>query len=81
MLSLSYAPGASTGDPTHDKVMQKSLTGKADQDSKGSPGSARASTPKPESVCLLFAILYSSDVNGGLRGILVSMTTKPLNLN
>ena len=25
-------PGASTGDPTHDKVMRRDLTGKADQD-------------------------------------------------
>ena len=29
-------PGASTGDPTHDKVMVGDLTGKADQDSRDS---------------------------------------------
>ena len=36
------------------------LRGKADQDSRGSPGPARASTPKPKSVCLLFTILCLS---------------------
>ena len=29
-------PGASTGDPTHDKVMVGDLTGKADQGSRDS---------------------------------------------
>ena len=75
--------GASTGDPTHDKVMWKSLAGKAGSGLEGLPdpthdkvmrkslteqggsglkgSSARASTPKPKSVRLLFAILYSSD--------------------
>ena len=28
-------PGASTGDPTHDKVMRRDLTGKASQVSRG----------------------------------------------
>ena len=28
-------PGASTGDPTHDKVMRRALTGKASQVSRG----------------------------------------------
>ena len=54
------------GDPTDNKVMRKSLIGKADQDSKGSPRSAQAFAPKPKSVCLLFAILYFFDINGGL---------------
>ena len=31
----SSVPGASTGDPTHDKVMQRDLTGKASQVSRG----------------------------------------------
>ena len=35
----------------------RDLTGKADQDSRDSPGPARASTPEPKSVCLLFTIL------------------------
>ena len=30
----SRLPGASTGDPTHDKVMRRDLTGKVDQDSR-----------------------------------------------
>ena len=37
-MCLLLVPGASTGDPTHDKVMRKRP--------------ALASTPKPESVCL-----------------------------
>ena len=48
-------PGASTGDPTHDKVMWKSLTGQGGSGLKGS--SARASTPKPESVCFTISCL------------------------
>ena len=59
-------PGASTGDPTHDQVMRESLTGQGGSGFKGSPGSARACIPKPRSVCLLCAILHSSDINGGL---------------
>ena len=72
--------GASTGDPTHDKVMQRrpdkqgfrtrgtpwaippmtrscgrDLTSKVDLE--GPPGPARASTPKPESVCLTILCL------------------------
>ena len=58
--------GASTGDPTHDKVMWESLTGQGGSGFNGSPGSAWACTPKPRSVCLLWTILHSSDINGGL---------------
>ena len=50
-------PGASTGDPTHDKVMWKRPD---EQDRLGlerPPGPARASTPKPESVCLTILCL------------------------
>ena len=36
------------------------LTSKADQDLRDSPGPARASTPKPKSVCLLFTVLCLS---------------------
>ena len=35
----------------------RDLTCKASQDSRGPPGSARASTPKPESVCLTILCL------------------------
>ena len=45
-------PGATTGDPTPDKVMWKSHDKQGRSWLKGPPESARASTPKPESVCL-----------------------------
>ena len=56
-------PGASMGDPTHDKVMWRELMGQGESGLKGA--SAWASTPKPKSVCLLSATLYSSDITGG----------------
>ena len=41
------------GDPTHDKGhAEENLTGKGGSGLEGPPESARASTPKPESVCL-----------------------------
>ena len=48
----AFLPGASTGDPTHDKVMWKRPDRQGGSGLEGSPGPARASTPKPESVCL-----------------------------
>ena len=39
-------------DPTHDKVMRKRLDEQGISGLKGPPGPTRASTPKPESVCL-----------------------------
>ena len=45
------------GDPTHDKVMWKSHDKKGGSWLKRFPGSARASTPKPESVCLTILCL------------------------
>ena len=50
-------PGASTGDPIHDKVMRKRPDRQGGSGLKGLPGPARASTPEPTSVCLLFTIL------------------------
>ena len=75
-------PGASTGDPTHDKVMrrrpdkqgfrtwgtpwanpthEKVTRRRPDEQGtsglQGTPGPARASTPKPESVCLTLLCL------------------------
>ena len=47
----SYLPGASTGDPTHDKVMRRDLTGKASQVSRGPL--PEHLLPKPESACLI----------------------------
>ena len=48
-------PGATTGDPTHDKVMWKRSDEQGGSELEGPPGSARASTPKPESVLLFCA--------------------------
>ena len=53
-------PGASTGDPTHDKVMWRRPDNQGGSGLKGLPGPARASTLKPKSVCLLFTILCFS---------------------
>ena len=58
---ICYLPGATMGDPTHDKGhAERTWQAKAEQDSEGLPGSARASTPKLKSVCLLFIILCLS---------------------
>ena len=52
--------GASKGDPTHDKVVWKRPDRQGGSGLKGLPGPARASTPKPKSVCLLFTIICLS---------------------
>ena len=58
---MRYAlPGASTGDPTHEKVMRKRPDWHGRSGLEGLPGPARASTPKPKSVCLLFTVLCFS---------------------
>ena len=44
-------PGASTGVPTHDKVMWESPDGQGESGLKRPPGPVRASTLKPKSVC------------------------------
>ena len=59
-------PGATTGDPTHDKVMWKRSDEPGGSELKGPPESARASTPKPESVC--FTILQLSPTPLTLTG-------------
>ena len=56
VLSFHSLLGASTGVPTHDKVMRESPDRQGESGLKGPPGSAWASTPKPESVC--FTILW-----------------------
>ena len=53
-------PGASTGDPTHDKVMWRRPDRQGGSGLEGLPGPARASAQKPKSVCLLFTILCFS---------------------
>ena len=50
-------PGATTGDPIHDKVMWKSHDKQGGSWLKGPPESAQASIPKPESVCLTILCL------------------------
>ena len=58
---MRYAlPGASTGDPTHDKVMWRRPDRQGGSGLEGLPGPARASTLKPKSVCLLFTMLCLS---------------------
>ena len=60
LVFLGFLPGASTGDSTHDKVMRKRPDRQGRSGLEGLPGPARASTPKPKSVCLLFTILCFS---------------------
>ena len=55
---MSVMQGASTGDPTHDRVMRERPDGQGESGLEGPPGPAWASTPKPESVC--FTILRLS---------------------
>ena len=59
-FSDTKLPGSSTGDPTHDKVMQRRPDRQGGSELEGLPGPARASTPQPKSVCLLFTILCLS---------------------
>ena len=57
----AHVLGATTGDPTHDKGhAERTWQAKAEPDSEGFPGSARASTLKLKSVCVLFIILCFS---------------------
>ena len=59
-------PAASTEDPTHDKVMWKRPDEQGGSGLEGPPGPTRASTPKPESVCLSYyfmPFINSSDIN------------------
>ena len=48
-------PEATTGDPTHDRVMWKRSDEQGRSELKGPPESAQASTPKPESLLLFCA--------------------------
>ena len=58
---MRYAlPGASPGDPTHDKVIWRRPDRQGRSGLEGLPRPARASTLKPKSVCLLFTILCLS---------------------
>ena len=75
-----WVPGASTGVPTHDKVMQESSDGQGESELKGlPPGPAWASTPKPESVLLFYDLVTNSfDIHGGLSPI--TFLCKKINL-
>ena len=53
---MGNMPGAIMGHPTHDKVMWK-RSDKQDFRIRGTPGPARASLPKPESLCLTILCL------------------------
>ena len=59
-LSILLVPGASMGAPTHDNVMRKRPDRQGGSGLEGLPGPARAPTPKPKSVCLLYTILCLS---------------------
>ena len=52
-------PGASTGDPTHDKVMWRGLMGKASQVSRDP---LSENLPQKQNLSVYSAILYSSDI-------------------
>ena len=57
-VAIQALPGAITGDPTHDKGhVERTMTGKGGSWLKGPHEFARASTPKPESVCLTILCL------------------------
>ena len=55
-LTNSCVPGATTGDPTHDRVTWK-RTVKQGFRTQGLPRLSRAPTPKPESVCFTISWL------------------------
>ena len=56
-VQTTILPGASTEDPTHDKVMWKRPDEQGGSGLEGPPGPAQASTPKPESICLTILCL------------------------
>ena len=67
-------PGASTGIPTHDKVMWESSGGQGEPELEGCPtGPAWASTPNQSLPTLLLCDLtYTSDFTGGCPPPLLS---------
>jgi len=72
-------PGASMGVPTHDKGHAERHISKGESGLKGPPGSAWASTPKPESVC--FTILRLSPTPLTLTGVIPDhLSLKEINL-
>ena len=61
-------PGASTGDPIHDKVMRRRPDEQGGSGLEGLPGPARASTPNQNlsTVYYIMPFTNSSDINRGL---------------
>ena len=60
-------PGASTGDPTHDKVMWKRPDGKVDQDSRD-PQTCSSIYPKTR-ICLSYYVMPFTNSSGINRGL------------
>ena len=58
-MTTSAVPGASTGDPTHDKVMQRDLTGKASQVSRGPLSEHLPRNENLSVYCLLYYTLLT----------------------
>ena len=66
---MGEMPGASMGDPSHDKAMRRRSDRQGRSGLEGLHGPAQASTPKP--ICLstvYYIVLFtnSSDINRGL---------------
>ena len=58
-------PGASTGDPTHDKVMRRGLTGKASQVSRGPLSEHLPRNQNLSVYCLLYYTLLTLPSSSG----------------
>ena len=70
VTKLAQVPGASTGDPTHDKVMWRGLMGKASQASEFPLEFPEHVPQKPESACLMvlcFSTLLTHSGKSQLR--------------
>ena len=61
----SWLPGASMGDPTHDKVMRRGLMGKASQASGFPLEFCEHVPPKPESACLIVLYFFTLPTHSG----------------
>ena len=67
LILSDFMLGASTGVPTHDKVMRESPDGQGKSGLKGPPGlPERLPQNQNLSVLLFYDFYNSSDINGGL---------------
>ena len=65
-----FMPGASTGVPTHDKVMWESSGGQGEPELKGCPLGLPEHLPQNQSLFYYFTTFTnSSDIKGGLSPI------------